>query len=283
MNGSPSPQAIADPCDRLVEFVAAHPRLLVITGAGVSTGSGIPDYRDLDGQWKRRQPVQYQEFVRHEAVRQRYWARSLAGWPWFAAARPNRAHQALADLERAGLVHHLITQNVDRLHQRAGSMKVIDLHGRLDTVICLDCATESPRDTFQALLETRNAHYRRQAAAIAPDGDADLDGMDFSDFAIPACEQCGGLLKPHVVFFGEAVPKVRVAAALTCLDEADAVLVVGSSLMVFSGYRFARAAAAAGKPIAAVNLGRTRADALIGLKIEAPCDVALTACRERLT
>lgn len=283
MNGSPSASLSSDPLDRLATFVATFPRLLILTGAGVSTGSGIPDYRDLEGQWKRKQPVQYQEFLRSAALRQRYWARSLIGWRWFAEARPNATHYALVDLERRGYVHHLITQNVDRLHQSAGSERVIDLHGRLDTVVCLACGEESARASFQARLEECNPDFARHTAAIAPDGDADLDSVDCGDFEIPGCERCGGLLKPHVVFFGEAVPKARVEQALARLDEADALLIVGSSLMVFSGYRFARAAAAAGKPIVAVNRGRTRADDLLSLKIEAGCADALSTLCEQLT
>lgn len=259
----------------LADFVARHPRLFVLTGAGVSTASGIPDYRDHAGQWKRKQPVQYQDFLRSDSIRRRYWARSLIGWRWFAAAQPNAGHHALAQLERRGRIHQLVTQNVDRLHQRAGSQRVIDLHGRLDQVVCLSCGSISDRAAFQAELEIHNPTFAQQTAAIAPDGDADLEEEEFSDFQIPACDQCGGLLKPHVVFFGEAVPKTRVTSALAHLEEADALLVIGSSLMVFSGYRFARAAAAAGKPVAAVNLGRTRADDLLALKIEAPCHTAL--------
>ncbi|KAA3628408.1 MAG: NAD-dependent protein deacetylase [Proteobacteria bacterium] len=282
MNGTSRPRYTGNPPDQLVSFFAAHPRLLVLTGAGVSTGSGIPDYRDLDGQWKRKQPVQYQKFLRSAAVRKRYWARSLVGWSWFATAQPNVTHHALAELERRGHVHHLITQNIDRLHQGAGSARVIDLHGRLDTVVCLDCGTESARAAFQATLEERNPGFIQQTAAIAPDGDADLETVEFGDFEIPGCAHCGGLIKPHVVFFGEAVPRARVEQALALLNEADALLVVGSSLMVFSGYRFARAAAAAGKPIAAINLGRTRADDLLDIKIEARCDTTLTTLCERL-
>ncbi len=276
------PRRAHRPLDELAAFLRRHPRLLVLTGAGVSTGSGIPDYRDGDGQWKRKAPVQYQEFIGSAAVRRRYWARSLIGWRWFSRAEPNGAHRALARLEQAGHVHHLVTQNVDRLHQRAGSRRVTDLHGRLDTVVCLACGEESPRAEFQQALERRNPRFAALAAGVAPDGDADLDGVDFGDFDIPACATCGGVLKPHVVFFGESVPKARVELALERLAEADALLVVGSSLMVFSGYRFARTAAAAGKPIAAVNRGRTRADELIGLKVEDECGALLTGLAEAL-
>lgn len=259
----------------LADFVQHYPRLLVLTGAGCSTGSGIPDYRAADGSWKRQPPVQYGDFVGSERVRRRYWARSLLGWPRLRDAEPNGAHRALAALEQGGWLHHLVTQNVDGLHQRAGQRRVIDLHGRLDTVECLDCGRTLPREDMQAELSVLNPGLSALAAATAPDGDADLGDVDYDSFRVPACHGCGGLLKPAVVFFGEQVPKPRVEAALARLAEADALLVVGSSLMVWSGYRFVRAARAAGQPVAAINLGRTRADAELDLKIEAPCAEAL--------
>ena len=259
----------------LEDFVAAFDRLFVLTGAGCSTRSGIPDYRDADGQWKRKPPVTLQAFVGDEETRRRYWARSLIGWPMFTQARPNETHRALARLETAGKVGLLLTQNVDGLHQAAGSARVLDLHGRLDAVRCLNCGAHLPREDFQSKLEAMNPAWLALRATSAPDGDADLDGLDFSGFGVPPCPLCAGVLKPDVVFFGETVPKPRVAEAFAELDEAEAMLVVGSSLMVYSGFRFADAAARAGKPIAAVNLGRTRADDLLSLKIEARCEEAL--------
>jgi NAD-dependent SIR2 family protein deacetylase len=268
----PAPAAIpAAEIQALAEFIARHRRLLVITGAGCSTDSGIPDYRDANGEWKRTPPVTYQAFVGDLLTRQRYWARSLIGWRSFGRARPNAAHHALARLEQAGKFALLLTQNVDGLHQAAGSKKVIDLHGRLDEVRCLACELRLSRSEFQARLTSLNSAWAQLHAAIAPDGDADLEADDFSGFNIAPCPRCGGMLKPDVVFFGENVPRPRVAAAMQGLDEADAVLVVGSSLMVFSGYRFVHAAARAGKPVAAINMGKTRADALLSLKIERPC------------
>ncbi|MGB0723043.1 MAG: NAD-dependent protein deacetylase [Gammaproteobacteria bacterium] len=258
-------------------FVQAHPRLFVLTGAGVSTGSGIPDYRDARGEWKRPAPVQYREFVDHPHTRQRYWARSLVGWPWFADAKPNTAHRQLVDLEQAGHVHQLVTQNVDRLHQRAGSRRVIDLHGRLDRVVCLSCGHRSDRAPLQERLKLENPGFARQVAEIGPDGDAYLEGVDFSAFLVPDCDACGGLLKPDVVFFGESVPRERVDQALSALARADGLLVLGSSLMVYSGFRYCRFAAENGIPIAAVNLGRTRADDLLDLKVNLPVDQALEA------
>ncbi len=258
----------------LETFVGRHRRLFVLTGAGCSAPSGIPDYRDAEGQWKRPQPATYQAFMQSDATRKRYWARSLLGWRHFRAAKPNAAHRALARLEVLGKSERLVTQNVDRLHQAAGSQKAIDLHGRLDRVRCMGCGAFIARETFQQTLARLNPAWLALEGTEAPDGDADLDGADFSAFKVPACH-CGGVLKPDVVFFGESVPRERVETAYADLDAADAMLVVGSSLMVYSGYRFAERAAASGKPIAAVNLGRTRADALIALKVEAPCETAL--------
>jgi NAD-dependent SIR2 family protein deacetylase len=277
----------------LREFVEGHSRLFVLTGAGCSTASGIPDYRDADGEWKRSQPVLLQDFLAHEHWRKRYWARSFIGWRRMQAARPNGAHHALAALAEHGRLERLVTQNVDGLHQAAGLGNVIDLHGRVDVVRCMSCARRVPREQIQAELTGRNPAFSSFTGPAAPDGDADLDGIplrglprvvprrglprvvDFASFEIPSCTACGGLLKPDVVFFGERVPAERVQAAFAALDRADAMLVVGSSLMVYSGYRFAKAAADAGKPIAAVNLGRTRADELLALKVSAPCSEAL--------
>jgi NAD-dependent SIR2 family protein deacetylase len=256
---------------RLRDFVRSHARLFVLTGAGCSTDSGIPDYRDRQGDWKRPQPVTYQAFMGEPSTRQRYWARSLIGWRRFGRAQPNATHRTLARFEAAGWLPCLVTQNVDRLHQAAGSRQVIDLHGRLDLVRCMSCEVRLPRDEFQDELARLNPDWVKLDAVDAPDGDADLDGLDFSGFVVPACPHCGGTLKPDVVFFGENVPRERVETAMKAVHDADAMLVVGSSLMVYSGYRFAVAAARAGKPLAAVNLGRTRADALLTLKIEQPC------------
>jgi len=266
----------------LADFATRHRKLFVLTGAGCSTESGIPDYRDLDGEWKRPSPVTYQAFMGEESTRKRYWARSLIGWPTMAGARPGAAHRALAKLGDAGRVGLLLTQNVDGLHDAAGSRGTVDLHGRIDTVRCMGCERRTPRSELQLELRRRNPRWAELEARAAPDGDADLEGRDFSTFDVPACPHCGGLLKPDVVFFGESVPKERVAAAFAALEEADAVLVAGSSLMVYSGFRFVQAAAAAGKPVAAVNLGRTRADALLSLKVEQPVGEALTTLARQL-
>jgi NAD-dependent SIR2 family protein deacetylase len=259
----------------LQDFVARHRRLFILTGAGCSTGSGIPDYRDADGEWKRARPVTFQAFMGQENTRRRYWARGMIGWRRFREARPNACHRALARLEAMGGSELLVTQNVDRLHQAAGSARALDLHGRLDLVRCMGCERRTARDDFQKELERLNPGWLEVEALQAPDGDADLDGVDFSGFHVPSCPACGGLLKPDVVFYGENVPRPRVDEASRHLARADAVLVVGSSLMVYSGFRFVEAAARAGKPVAAVNLGRTRADEALALKVESPCETAL--------
>lgn len=269
--------------EALRDFIDRHRRLCILTGAGCSTDSGIPDYRDAQGAWKRPPPITFQAFMGEPSTRARYWARSLVGWRFFGQARANATHKALAALEAQGRITQLVTQNVDRLHQAAGSRQVIDLHGRLDMVRCMHCETRSPRDAFQHELARRNPRWAALSAAIAPDGDADLDGLDFSDFHVPACARCGGLLKPDVVFFGEGVPRERVDAAMQALDAADALLVVGSSLMVYSGYRFALAAARRGQPVAALNMGRTRADPLLTLKLDAPCATTLQAAMAPLS
>ncbi len=281
--------------ERLAQFVADHPRLAVITGAGCSTESGIGDYRDSAGRWKHSQPVQYADFLASESARRRYWARSLLGWPQFARAAPNSAHRALARLESEGYLTGLITQNVDGLHQRAGHQQVLDLHGRLDQVSCQSCGAQRSRSDLQGELEALNGHLlpqlRDQAAAEqarveqagnaedkknepAPDGDARLVVVG-ADFRVPSCSACAGILKPGVVFYGQSVPKPWVEQAYSWVSEADGLLVVGSSLMVFSSFRFCRAAAAAEKPIAILNRGVTRADSLATLKLDAACGATL--------
>ncbi|PDT90042.1 NAD-dependent deacetylase [Bradyrhizobium sp. Y36] len=259
----------------LQDFLDRHEKLFVLTGAGCSTNSGIPDYRDGNGNWKRTQPVNFQAFMSEQQTRQRYWARSLIGWRRFGQAKPNDAHHALARLEAKGRCGMLLTQNVDRLHQSAGQRQVIDLHGRLDLVRCMSCGAKTPREEFQHALGRANATWLTLDAADAPDGDADLEHEDFSSFQVPPCEACGGILKPDVVFFGENVPRDVVATAQDHLSQADAMLIVGSSLMVYSGFRFVQAAAQRNIPIAAVNLGRTRADDLLTLKVEERCEAAL--------
>ena len=267
----------------LDQFLHRHRRVLVLTGAGLSTASGIPDYRDKDGVRRGRTPIQGPDFRRDPAVRRRYWARSMAGWPTLAQAHPNPGHHALGQLEQAGRISALITQNVDGLHQRAGSRNLIELHGNIHGVLCLDCRSVHPRAAIQQWLVQANPVLAAAAADAGgevvpearPDGDAEVELDALEAFHVPSCDHCGGTLQPDVIFFGDNIPAQRTAAALELMAQADALLVVGSSLMVFSGYRFCKLAAEAGKPIAAVNMGKTRADELIGLKIAASAEQLL--------
>ena len=261
--------------ERLQRWIAGHRRVFVLTGAGCSTASGIPDYRDEQGEWKRKPPVMIQAFRNEEATYRRYWARAYAGWGRFTAAVPGAAHRAFASWEAAGTLVQLVTQNVDGLHQRAGSRAVIDLHGRLDEVICLGCGERTSRATLQAVLAAANPEWQAVAAA-APDGDAEVAPWAIDSFTAPRCASCRGLLKPDVVFFGENVPVERYEAARAALMRSDAVLVAGSSLMVYSGFRFVRLAHESGLPIAIVNRGCTRGDDFAELKIEADVGTALT-------
>lgn len=268
--------------DELGAFVQRHPRLFVLSGAGVSTDSGIPGYRDTEGRWMRTAPVLLQDFLHSPSARQRYWSRSLAGWPIIANALPNAAHRSLARLDAGGQLHRLVTQNVDGLHQRAGSPDVVELHGSISEVACLDCGAHYSRSSIQRVLEAQNPGFAGAFASAAADGDANVEARDVATFVVPACERCAGVLKPGVVFFGEGVPRDRVEEARSALEGADAMLVIGSSLMVYSGYRICEWAASMGKPIAAINLGRTRADPLLALKVEQSCARALTALVEQL-
>lgn len=264
---------------RLAGFLDRHRRVLVLTGAGISTASGIPDYRGRDGVRRGKAPVQGPEFRKLEAVRKRYWARSMIGYPTLARATPNAAHHALADLQAAGRIASVMTQNVDGLHQRAGSSDVLELHGNIHQVICLDCDADFARAHVQEILTALNPGVTGAVAAAAPDGDAHLEPESLTDFQVPECLHCGGTLKPDVVFFGDGVHSAVTLEAVARVEAADALLVVGSSLMVFSGFRFARMAAAAGKPIAAINLGITRADDLLTLKIDASAEDVLPMLR----
>ena len=269
----------------LASFLDRHRRVLVLSGAGMSTASGIPDYRDKEGVRRGRSPIQGPDFRRDPAVRRRYWARSMAGYPMLAQARPNAGHHALGQLEAGGRVHSLITQNVDGLHQRGGSSRLIELHGNIHGVVCLACRSLYQRAALQEwLLEANPALASASAGAgaggevvpeVRPDGDAEVELEALQHFRVPECERCGGVLQPDVIFFGDNIPAPRTAEALQWMADADALLVVGSSLMVFSGFRFCKLAAEAGKPIAAINMGKTRADELIGLKIEASAEDVL--------
>lgn len=247
----------------------------VLTGAGVSTDSGIPDYRSPGR--PARTPIQHRQFVESEAWRRRYWARSLVGWPRFSAARPNATHAALAALEGAGWLTGLVTQNVDGLHQAAGSRDVVELHGALGRVRCLGCGAIGARDALQERLAARNPDLDPRAFEARPDGDAELDDPAIARVEVVACERCEGVLMPDVVFFGGSVPKATVDAAMARIDAARALLVLGTSLAVFSGYRFVRRARERGVPIVIVNRGPTRGDPDATLKFEAPLGVVVPA------
>ncbi|MCL4152499.1 UNVERIFIED_CONTAM: hypothetical protein GTU68_060638 [Idotea baltica] len=260
----------------LQTFLASKQNIFVLTGAGVSAESGIPTYRDHQGKWLRNDPIQHLEFLEQKAKRQRYWTRSMVGWKHVQAAKPNGTHMGLARWESMEKISLLVTQNVDGLHQRAGSRNVLDLHGRLSEVVCLDCDTRSSRADLQPRLEAENPDLANFAAACLPDGDADIDDFDIDNVAIPECSTCGGMLKPDVVFFGGAVPKPAIEKAFDALSRSDAVLVIGSSLTVFSGFRFCRKAAETGIPIACINQGKTRADELFSVKVEMAASDAIS-------
>jgi len=247
----------------------------ILSGAGISAPSGIPTYRDRYGQWKAANPIQHNDFIQQEASRQRYWARSTIGFAMTHLAKPNEAHKAVTRLQNIGLTSQIITQNVDRLHSTAGAENVIDLHGRLDQVICLDCGLTSKRADFQPRLVELNPDLTAYAAKLLPDGDAQVDDYDMSQIKIPACESCGGTIMPDVVFFGGAVPKPRVEAAFESLTKADCILVIGSSLTVYSGFRFPRWAHKNGLPLYAINQGEMRGAELFDLILQESCEAAL--------
>ncbi|MER7739743.1 NAD-dependent protein deacetylase [Streptomyces sp. NPDC096538] len=256
--------------------------VLVLSGAGISTESGIPDYRGEGGSLSRHTPMTYQEFVAEAAARRRYWARSHLGWRTFGRALPNAGHRAVAAFARHGLVSGVITQNVDGLHQAAGSKGVVELHGSLERVICLSCGTVSPRRELAERLEEANPGFSPVAAGINPDGDADLTDEQVGDFRVVPCTVCGGILKPDVVFFGETVPPRRVELCRELVQQASSMLVLGSSLTVMSGLRFVRLAAGAGKPVLIVNRDPTRGDRHALTRVELPLGPALTTVAGRL-
>lgn len=253
--------------------------VVVITGAGLSTSSGIPAYRDREGNWKGAQPVRHHDFLHLESARQRYWARSFFGWPTVAGAGPGRGHRALARLEHEGRIDLIVTQNVDGLHHKAGSASVLELHGGLAAVVCLSCRVRHSRALVQDWLGAANPDLAGQAAPVAPDGDARVAAELYAGFRMPACPACGGVLKPDVVFFGDSVPREQVASAMEAISGAAGLLVVGSSLMVYSGFRFVEFACREGKPVMAINLGKTRADHLLEAKVEQDCDEFLDGLR----
>lgn len=282
------PHAPSDDLRRLIGILQQAPGALVLTGAGMSTDSGIPDYRGPDGN-RRVTPMQHGEFVGSSQARQRYWARSFVGWGRFAAAEPNVGHRAVAALQRAGALGEVITQNVDGLHQRAGSRKVVELHGSLAEVTCLACGTRVDRDLLQAQMTDENPGFAERAESessagsrvssqIRPDGDIVLAERAVLDFVTPRCRACGAdRLKPDVVFFGGSVPKDRVDRCMALTDQAPALLVLGSSLAVMSGFRFVRRASAQGIPVLIVTRGSTRGDDLATVRIDAELAPTLSA------
>lgn len=271
----PEVDAAADLLSTLAQWLSSHRQVLVLTGAGISTASGIPDYRDDSGVRRGRLPIQGSEFRQSEAARKRYWARSMLGWPRLAQATPNAAHRALAQLQQAGYLAGILTQNVDGLHQQAGSRAVIELHGSIHAVRCLACGTHYPRAEIQQELARCNPAFVHLQADALPDGDAQLEPQADAAFHVPACVACGGMLQPDVVFFGDGVPAGRSAQAEAATQACDAMLVIGSSLMVLSGFRFPRMAAAAGKPVVAINRGITRADDLLAFKLREDAESVL--------
>ncbi|MCR6688860.1 NAD-dependent protein deacetylase [Cellulomonas sp.] len=273
-----TPGSLAD----VIEVLAGH-RLAVLTGAGVSTDSGIPDYRGPDS--PPRTPMTFQQFMGDEAFRRHYWARNHVGWRHVGRTLPNAGHRALVELERRGVVTGLITQNVDLLHQAAGSRHVIDLHGRYDRVVCLDCGTVISRAELADRLDTLNPGFVESVGAvgdveIAPDADAVIEQT--SHFVVAACAVCGGVLKPDIVYFGELVPRERVERAYAMVDAADALLVAGSSLTVQSGLRFVRHAARTGKPVVVVNRGATRGDRYAAVTLDGGASETLTELAQEL-
>jgi NAD-dependent SIR2 family protein deacetylase len=273
--------AVATDLDEFVDLLAGGD-VLVLTGAGISTESGIPDYRGPDGK-RRVQPMQYSEFVGSSTARQRYWARSYVGWQRFSSAGPNAGHRAVASLQRAGVVGPVITQNVDGLHQAAGAAEVTELHGALERVVCLTCGDRTSRWDLDERMRQANPGYEVSSNEIRPDGDIALNALDVEDFVVPLCLVCGrDTLKPDVVFFGESVPKPVVEHCFTLTERARALLVLGSSLKVMSGYRFVRRAAAHGIPVGIITHGPTRGDGEATHRLDAPLGTTLTELVSRL-
>jgi NAD-dependent SIR2 family protein deacetylase len=286
--GGPGAVAVAPagpPAEGLAQIrdLLARGGVTVLSGAGLSTESGIPDYRGATGSLRRHTPMTYQEFVSDEAGRRRYWARSHVGWRTIARAQPNAGHRAVQALRASGRVRAVITQNVDGLHHAAGTADAVELHGGLDRVICLDCGQLSPREELDLRLHAANGRLEAAGAQVNPDGDVELAPELVDVFRVVPCLACGGVLKPDVVFFGENVPRARVDHCFELVDAASALLVLGSSLTVMSGLRFVRRAAKAGLPVAIVNQGPTRGDEHAGVRVNLPLGEALTTLAQELS
>ncbi len=269
--------------EALADALKDKRKIWILTGAGISAASGIPTYRNHKGEWQAANPVQHNEFIKHHSARQRYWARSMVGYKVNQRAQPNATHHALTKLQKHEKVSQIVTQNVDRLHSLAGSHNVIDLHGRIDQVICLDCKNTISRDEYQPRLIAINPNLDEYASKVLPDGDAQIDDFDMSQIRIPECESCGGTLMPDVVFFGGTVPKERVNLAYEKLAESDCCLVIGSSLTVFSGFRFPRWANENKIPLFAINQGQMRGEELFDLIVsDESCEVLLPKLVDQL-
>ena len=273
---------MADAVAQLVEMLSAKKRIWVLTGAGISVSSGIPAYRDDDRTWKHSQPIQHDDFVNYSETRKRYWARSLVGFHHFGKAMPNPCHYAIARIQQGGRVSSLVTQNVDRLHSQAGSRQVIDLHGRLDQVFCMNCRDVFSRFDYQRLLEGRNRGFDQAKKKILPDGDAEVEEVLTSEIIIPGCPKCGGVVMPDVVFFGGKTSEVKVRDCLKSLKRSDCVLVCGSSLSVYSGFRFVKKASEIGLPLLAINKGIMRGQELFELVVAEACEEILPRVAEEL-
>jgi NAD-dependent SIR2 family protein deacetylase len=271
---------MSESVESLMAILGSHRPWVALTGAGISSASGIPTYRDHKGTWLGSQPIQHDEFISNRSKRQRYWSRSALGWPRVGTAQPNENHTALVKLEQAGLLTGVITQNVDRLHQRAGSQRVIDLHGRLDRVKCLDCSHVTSRDAIQGWIKTHNKLPDTSSLTLRPDGDADLPAHYVSDFNVPLCAECGGVVMPEVVFFGGTVPGPVVDKCYQMIDAAEGMLVIGSSLSVYSGLRFCRYAADQGKSLVILNQGQTRADDICTHKFSSTPFALMAECAD---
>lgn len=260
---------------QIKQFIERHTKILVLTGAGISTESGIPDYRSEGvGLYARSssRPIQYQDFVRRVDMRKRYWARNYVGWSRFSSVNPNTAHYALKSLEcKYHKINAIVTQNVDGLHQKAGSRSVVELHGSAYRVICLQCEFKIDRNSFQLILKRMNPNMQIIPQEMRPDGDVELPQDTVESFMVPQCPECKGILKPDIVFFGDNVPKERVHRVRKLVEESDALMVLGSSLSVFSGYRFVLQAHELKKPIAIINIGETRGDIHAHLKMHKKC------------
>ncbi|XP_071110937.1 NAD-dependent protein lipoamidase sirtuin-4, mitochondrial-like [Haliotis cracherodii] len=269
-----SQPASEEEIESLQQFMDRSERLLVLTGAGISTESGIPDYRSEGvGLYatSSNRPVQYVDFLKDAKIRQRYWARNFVGWPRFSSFSPNKSHLTLSSWEKKRKVSWLVTQNVDALHYKAGSTQLTELHGSAHRVECLSCRKVLPRNEMQELIKDRNPKWHAESFEMAPDGDVALSTEQVQGFQVPTCDSCGGVLKPEIIFFGDNVARHIVDLVFRKVSESDAVLVIGSSLEVYSGYRFVNRAHNESKPVAIVNIGRTRADDLAQLKISAIC------------